>query len=187
MQPAMRWLHPWAAQPVPPNTKEANCVKVRIRLRDPSYEKEGLLYAIDDDEFVEIPWHMKPENCPHDEAMCPECRESWEIDHVVRTEPESDFEIIEETLYNIRQVVTPTTSGAITSYLSYWMPIAPDQHDEASQRMIDLVGRFEDFANFLRKNRFGILPGVLPPNFGKLDIDRTNLPPSDEEPEVQQD
>ena len=54
--------------------------------RDPSFEKDGVLYLPDDfAEWYELPngWQTRPSQCAHDESACRKCLAAWREDHVV--------------------------------------------------------------------------------------------------------
>jgi diaminopimelate epimerase len=58
---------------------------IHVMDRDPSFEKDGILYIPDDfDAWYEIVggWRQ-PDNCDHAESMCGNCIWSWNEDHIV--------------------------------------------------------------------------------------------------------
>ena len=54
--------------------------------RDPSFEKDGVLYLPDDfAEWYELPngWQPRTSQCAHDESACRDCLPSWREENVV--------------------------------------------------------------------------------------------------------
>lgn len=57
-------------------------MKVKIRMKDPSYENDqGQKFPGDLDVEAEIDWVTHPENCEHKETMCAFCVTDWAEDN----------------------------------------------------------------------------------------------------------
>ena len=57
----------------------------KVRIYDPqSYNPDGTMFV----DPAALEWnevaYLEPDLCDHQESMCRECRDSWEIDHEVQ-------------------------------------------------------------------------------------------------------
>ena len=79
----------------------AQVEQVFVRYRDPSYEKDGELFMLPDDDWQPGPPWVEPDDCLHAETMCRECMLTWQEDHkllVIMDGQPIDIDLLAERL-----------------------------------------------------------------------------------------